>query len=97
MVLLSDKNIGLLVQKKDNATLILLTREVIKAAKRLPLRYVFKITERMKSYASHDECLFKEIENFERSKRNQYRMAVAVPWMVFLVAVLVCIFIYFLR
>ncbi len=97
LLLLSDKNIGLLLQQNDTQTLQSFTKETLLAVNYLPFKYTHEITKRMKSYSENSETLKEEIIHFERTKYKQYLLQSGLPWLVVLGAIGLCIAMYWMR
>lgn len=97
LLLLSDKNIGLLLQQNDNQNLHSFTAETLSATDHLPFGYTKEIIEKLHSFTAPESKLKILITTFEKRKYKKYVMQKIFPFSVISIAILLCVAMYFLR
>ncbi len=96
LLILTDTHIAILLTEKDNTINAAIIKELIVAMKELKKTNLDDIYEKLTLIANKEYSLLNLIEKDKRERKRQYEIEKWQPIIVFIIAVLLCIFVFIL-
>ena len=94
LLILSDSHIGVLQQHADKAANDTIIKELLKATKKLNIKYLSDITERLVILAGEDHDIIQTIRSSEEERLKNARLEKLYPYIILLVTLALCVFMY---
>jgi curved DNA-binding protein CbpA len=95
LLILDDSNLGVLERYRDRQANGTIVTELLKALDKLEVRYLHEIIQKMLLLAKGNNDLLLAIYHYEREKTRQTRFDNLLPFVVLIVTLLLCVFMYF--
>ncbi len=94
LLILSDAHLGVLQQYADATTNNHIVTEIVKATKRLEVKYLDEITARLTTIASSDSNVSDAINSYVSERKRDARQEQLLPFVVILITIGLCLLMY---
>jgi len=94
LLILADQHLGILLHEKDLESNTTIITELIKATKRLEVRYLDEIEQRLVTLANGDEKLLETIDIKMEERIRRYKWEKMLPYFVLAVTLGLCVLMY---
>jgi t-SNARE complex subunit (syntaxin) len=94
LLILTDSHLGVLEQHADMTANATIVTELLKASKKLEVRYLDEIEQRLITLANGDPAMLQAIDAKMEERIRQARKEKLLPYFILLITLLLCVLMY---
>jgi len=95
LMILTDSHLGVLQQYGDTEANKAIIKEILKASTKLDIQYLEEVHNRLMILANGKSEMESAVRNQSLDRKKQAKQEQLLPWVVILVTLLLCVFMYF--